>query len=135
MTRRIEAAPVLDRYATTHRSYQVLAADGHVLNYGWDDPDRAAQDAARRGAGAYVAPLTSVRTVTASDRVLIDSDIPEERWPLIRADAHRMLNMARDAGRPSDAMRSSVRAFKAGTLTDESFAATRPSGFYPDDAR
>ena len=69
---------------------------------------------------------------TGDKRVLIDSGIPEEHWSLLRADMGRQLNMARDAGRPSDAMRSAVRAFKVGQLTDESFTAARPSGYYPE---
>lgn len=123
-----------DEYHTLVTRYEVLDLDGKQINYGWGDPANAAEQAARNGGGTIVVHHDQ-REVTASTRVLIDSEIDRAHWPLISADARRMGNMARDAGRPSDAMRSSVAAFKRGDLTEESFAASAPSGHYPDDAR
>lgn len=121
------------KYHEVHTRFEVLAADGTQLNWGWSLREAADRDAARH-AGARVVEHTYETEVCASDRVLIDSGIPESEWSLIRADARRALNMTADAGRPSDATRSAVAAYKAGHLTEESFAAARPSGYYPEDA-
>lgn len=113
---------------------RLVAADGAIINHGVNDHMVANGYADRYPGATYVVEQVEV-PVAPYEAVLIESGIDERYWPLLRADMGRMLNMARDAGRPSDAMRSSVRAFRAGTLTEESFAASRPSGYYPDDAQ
>jgi hypothetical protein len=99
-------------YTRIRTSYRVRAADGTILNHGWGDAHRANEDAARLG--GYVEPHTYESEVPACERVLIDSGIPTEDHTLCRLAMQRMLNMALDAGRPSDAMRSVVAAYKRG---------------------
>lgn len=112
---------------------ELRAADGTCINYSVTE-HMLANGYADRFPGATVVTITEDRPLAPYEQVLVNSGIPEEHWPLLRADMTRQRNMARDAGRPSDAMRSAVRAFQAGRLTEESFAAARPTGHYPEDA-
>jgi hypothetical protein len=130
------------RYMKTKTVWQVVRTDGKILNFSVGNSREDAEKDLASGRydkhlslenAAYVREHTYETEVAAYEKVLIDSEIPEEHWPLLRADMQRALNMARDAGRPSDAMRSAVRAFKNGTLTPESFAASKPSNHYPKD--
>ena len=118
------------RYTRPTVRRELQAADGSMLNYSIG-AHRTVADYADRYPGCRVVETMEHVEVNASEKVLIDSGISEEHWPLLRADARRMSNMTADAGRPSDAMRSSVRAFKNGTLTQETFDAARPSGSGP----
>ena len=120
------------KYTRTTTRRRLVDADGEIINWSVNDHMVASGYADHFPDSRYVEETVEVE-VTASERVLIDSGIAEEHWPLLRADMTRFLNMTPDSGRPSDAMRSAVRAFKAGTLTQESFDATRPSGYYPED--
>lgn len=95
-----------------HTVHRVLAADGTVLNWGWSNHEAAQDDADRRGSGAHVVVHQWEAEVPASDRVLIESGIPEAEWGVLRLAANRAMNMTMDAGRPSDAMRSAVRAHR-----------------------
>jgi hypothetical protein len=110
---------------TTQIRRRLVAPDGKIINHSVSD-HMAAQGYADRFPGSrYVEEAVEVE-VAPYERVLIDSGIPEAHWGLLRADMQRFLNMTPDSGRPSDAMRSAVRAFKAGHLTEESFEAARP---------
>lgn len=110
---------------------ELVAADGSRINYSVTE-HMLEQGYADRHPGSTVVTIPEVSEVCAYERVMIESGIAEEHWNLLRRDMSRFMNMSADSGRPSDAMRSAVRAFKAGTLTEESFAASRPSGYYPE---
>src|SRR6476661_2641058 len=97
------------RYMKPAHRYALVGADGEEINYSVT-PHMLAEGYADRFPGSRVESIDYMVEVNASEKVLIDSAIPEEHWPLLRADAHRAMNMCRDAGRPSDAMRSAVRA-------------------------
>lgn len=114
---------------------QLISADGNVLNFSIGDNPKFIETQLAKYPGSYLKDHTYEIEVAPYEKVLIDSGIPESAWPLLCADMQRFLNMSADAGRPSDAMRSAVRAYKNGTLTEESFAASKPSGYYPDDIR
>jgi hypothetical protein len=107
------------KYTRPQTRHELRAADGSTINYSVTE-HMLAGGYADRFPGATVVTIHEHVEVNASERVLIDSGIAEEHWSLLRADARRFGNMTADAGRPSDAMRSAVRAFKAGHLTEES---------------
>lgn len=104
--------PCDPRYLQPRTTYRVVAADGSILNWGWPSQEVADRDAARHE-GATVVRYDYLIEVDASTKVLIDSGIPEQHWPEVRSEAHLAMNMTMDAGRPSDAMRSAVRMWKA----------------------
>lgn len=104
----------MSNHTETKTSYKIFAADGTDLHHTWSDPDMAAKSAEQYGNGAYVEPHTYEARVPAYKAVLMDSGIPEADWNMCCIAMNRMLNMAGDAGRPSDAMHSVVRAYKAG---------------------
>lgn len=117
------------RYTRPATRHELQAADGTRINYSVTD-HMLANGYADRFPGSRVVTITEDVEVAPYERVLIDSGIPEEHWPLLCRDMQRNLNMTADSGRPSDAMRSAVRAFQAGHLTEESFAAARPANRY-----
>lgn len=120
------------KYTRTTVRRQLHGADGEIINHSVNE-HMLANGYADRFPGSTVVEVEVETEVAPYERVLIDSDIPEEAWPLLKRDMGRFLNMTPDSGRPSDAMRSAVRAFEAGHLTEESYAAATPSGHYPDD--
>lgn len=122
----------MSKYTRTVTIRRLVAADGTILNWSVSD-HMAEQGYADRFPGSRYVIEQVEQEIAPYERVLVDSGIPEEHWSLLRADMQRFLNMSADSGLPSDAMRSAVRAFKAGHLTEESFAAARPSGHYPED--
>lgn len=103
--------PCDSRYLSPRVRYEVLAADGSQLNWGWGSQEAGDRDAARHE-GATVVRHDYLVEVDASTKVLIDSGIPEQHWGEVRSEAHLAMNMTMDAGRPSDAMRSAVRMWK-----------------------
>jgi hypothetical protein len=119
-------------YTETKTRYELIDADGESINYSVT-ANMIESGYCDRFPGSRVRIHVEEIELSPYMQVLAGSGIPREHWPLIKADMTRQRNMCRDAGRPSDAMRSAVSAFKAGLLTEESFAASRPSGHYPDD--
>lgn len=122
----------MSKYTRTRERQELRAADGTVLNYSVNE-HMIARGYLDGFPGATLVTVFDEVEVCPYERVLIDSGIGEEHWPLLRADMGRFLNMTADAGRPSDAMRSAVRAFKNGTLTPESFAAATPKAHYSEE--
>ncbi len=101
------------KYLRQVQRTELRAADGSCINYSVSAHmlDNGYQD---QFPGSTLVECVSAVEVAPYERVLIDSGIPERHWPHLRASMNRALNMTPDAGRPSDAMRSAVWAFRNG---------------------
>lgn len=105
----------LSKYHTVVTRFELVGPDGATLNYSVTPHMLASGYLARQPEGAALVVHHDQRECTAADRLLIDSDVPAEHWPLLHGDARRMTNMV-PGQRYSDSMRSAIRAFLGGTM-------------------
>ena len=104
-----------DRATRTYTVFPVVDPAGVEINFSacGDTLEAATKWAAQTyGPDVTVSERTFESPVAACEKVLIEAGIPESRWGEFYLAMTRMLNMAHDAGRPSDAMRSVVDHYR-----------------------